>query len=784
MSCRLRPIVCAIVLFSLAAFAPTAAAQSVARQWNETLLDAIRMDFPAPTVHSRNLYHTSAAMYDAWSSFDADSNGVFYDTKHSAANVATARDEAISYAAYRVLSQRYQLATDPVASQALFDNLMGSLGYDPNVTTTVGNTPAAIGNRIADQILTGTLNDGSNEANNYVDTTGYVPANEPMIADYPGVLPRLDANGNPSDPLTVDPNRWQPLFIDSALTQNGQVGEDLQTYIGPHWGGVTTFALNSANGPTSWSDIDPGAPPQLNGVGDQEYRDDTKLVINYSHSLDPNQGPGTVVINASPNTIGNRPLGTHTDQGYAVNPVTGQPYADNFVKTADYGRVLAEFWADGPESETPPGHWNVIANEVADNPLTVKRIGGVGPVVDDLQWDVKTYLALNGATHDAAVAAWGAKESYDYVRPITKIRYQGQLGQSSDPALPSYHPDGLELEAEMIELITASSIAVGGKHRNVWLNANKDKDGNFIFNFDESELVGKVAIKAWNHEPVDPTMEVSGTDWILAQNWVPYQSDNFVTPAFAAYVSGHSTFSRAAAEILTAITGDAYFPGGLGEMEFDTSFLDFEIGPSETIKLQWATYFDAADEAGISRLWGGIHVPADDFLGRIMGSSIGIDAFQHALSFFLPDGDFNNDGSYDCSDIDALVQEIAQSTNSASFDLNGDGSVDGTDLDGWLAEAGAANLTSGAAYLLGDANLDGSVDGVDFVAWNTHKFTSTAAWCDGDFNADGEVNGLDFVIWNSNKFQSADDVSSVPEPATSLLSLLTVWALLQYRRRR
>ena len=68
----------------------------------------------------------------------------------------------------------------------------------------------------------------------------------------------------------------------------------------------------------------------------------------------------------------------------------------------DFVRVLAEFWADGPSSETPPGHWNVIANYVADNPLLVKKIGGVGPVVDDLEWDVKMYFAVNAAVHEAA----------------------------------------------------------------------------------------------------------------------------------------------------------------------------------------------------------------------------------------------------------------------------------------------------------------------------------------------------------------------------------------------
>jgi hypothetical protein len=45
----------------------------------------------------------------------------------------------------------------------------------------------------------------------------------------------------------------------------------------------------------------------------------------------------------------------------------------------------------------------VIANDVSDNPNTIKKIGGVGPVVSDLEWDVKLYLTLNGAMHELPV---------------------------------------------------------------------------------------------------------------------------------------------------------------------------------------------------------------------------------------------------------------------------------------------------------------------------------------------------------------------------------------------
>ena len=76
--------------------------------------------------------------------------------------------------------------------------------------------------------------------------------------------------------------------------------------------------------------------------------------------------------------------------------MTGQPYVPNVVNLGDFTRALTEFWADGPKSETPPGHWNVVANAVSDSPGFELRIGGAGPEVDRLKWDVKLYLALNG----------------------------------------------------------------------------------------------------------------------------------------------------------------------------------------------------------------------------------------------------------------------------------------------------------------------------------------------------------------------------------------------------
>jgi hypothetical protein len=82
------------------------------------------------------------------------------------------------------------------------------------------------------------------------------------------------------------------------------------------------------------------------------------------------------------------------------------------------------------------------------------------------------------------------------------------------------------------------------------------------------------------------------------------------------------------------MTGSPYFPGGLGRWTIPAGSLHFEAGPSEDIELQWATYFDAADQAGISRLYGGIHVEVDDLNGRVMGAQCGRDAWAAASHYY------------------------------------------------------------------------------------------------------------------------------------------------------
>ena len=475
---------------------------------------------------------------------------------------------------------------------------MDSFCYPTGRTTTKGDSAAALGNRVAARIIKAGLSDGARERQDY-QSRGYAPVNEPMIVELPGAT-------------MADPDRWQPLALEVSVSQNGQllpVGP--QQFVGPHWGFVDAFALLAD---VRGLPIDPGGPPLLADPGmASEFQQHAVEVVRYSSLLGPGDG---FVVDISPGVLGGSSLGRNDGRGHAVNPATGQPYARNIVSRADFGRVLAEFWADGPASETPPGHWNTLANEVVDAPGFSRRLGGAGDALDPLEWDVKMYLALNGAVHDAAVAAWGAKGFYDYVRPISMIRYMGGLGQSSDSAAPGFHSDGLPLADDLVEVITEASSAAGERHEHL------------------APHLGEVAIRAWTGNPEDPKTGIGGVGWIRAVEWVPYQKATFVTPPFAGYVSGHSTFSRAAAEVLTAMTGSEFFPGGLSSRTIPAGALEFEAGPSEDVELQWATYYDAADQAGISRLYGGIHVEVDDLNGRIMGAQVGKNAWATALRYF------------------------------------------------------------------------------------------------------------------------------------------------------
>jgi len=617
------------------------AQHSIAREWNEQLLEAIRKDFARPTVHARNLFHSSVLMYDAWAIFNNTAQPIFlgttfgdYYTEYAPLAIPIDKNEAskeiMSYAVFRLLMHRFANSPNAMETLASLETFFASLGYDKNNTSLdySDGSYAALGNYMASKMISFGFQDGANEENAY-ENQFYEPVNNPLALE-------LYENND-----AIDPNRWQPLAFDVFIDQSGNPFPlNTPDFLSPEWGEVTPFALQSADLEILNNDFDsfvynnPGAPAYIqesneNGIEDP-YKWHFSLVISWSAQLDPTDDE---IINISPNTIGNVAMsdfpstfdeyknfynfenGGDIGVGHQKNPITDEAYEDNFVKRADYARVLAEFWADGSDSETPPGHWFTILNYVSDHPLSKKTFGNSSRALQALEWDVKSYLTLSGAMHDVAINIWGVKGYYDYIRPVSAIRYMASKGQSSDMMLPNYDPHGLPLIEDLIAVITEGDALAGSNNQHL----------------------GKIKVKSWKGPDFinDPEMDIAGVDWILGTRWWPYQRPSFVTPPFAGYLSGHSAFSRAASEVLTLITNDAFFPGGIGVFDVaQNDFLVFEQGPTESFSLQWATYRDASDQTSLSRIWGGIHPPIDDIRGRIIGDKIGKEAFNFASTFF------------------------------------------------------------------------------------------------------------------------------------------------------
>ncbi|MEL6928106.1 MAG: vanadium-dependent haloperoxidase [Cyanobacteria bacterium J06600_6] len=191
--------------------------------------------------------------------------------------------------------------------------------------------------------------------------------------------------------------------------------------------------------------------------------------------------------------------------------------------------------------------------------------------------DVKLFFGLGNAVFDAGIATWEAKTFYNYARPVRTIRALGELG-----------------------LI-----------------------GEFNSEF------GGYAIESW--QPGE------GTKTILATDYLTYQTPGSdPSPPFAEYTSGHSAFSAAGAEILQLYTGSDEFGA---EVSFEPGESRFEpnVTPEETVTLTWDTFSEAADEAGISRLYGGIHFEDGDLNGRVLGRQVGQTVFEQA-QFYINGG--------------------------------------------------------------------------------------------------------------------------------------------------
>ncbi len=462
-------------------------------KWDEQLLNTIRRNpkSTGPTVTARAIGILHTATYDAWAAYDPVAVGTRLlgglrqpGTERTPAN----KDKAISYAAYRVLTDLFHDAT----SISAYNTQMSDLGYnlaDGSTSSTDTTTPAGVGNVAAQAVLDFRHQDGANQLGDdpsgtlgvpYSDTTGYQPVNSWQTVN--------------------DRWRWQPLCV-PLVPYGTPCTNAIQKPLTPQWGTIIPFGIDPAT--------------------------------HMPYELEELPGP-TKLADGSYDT---------TDISQALRDTSN---------LTDSQKARAEYWADGPRSEFPPGHMASFAQA-----LSRMR-------ADTLDQDAKLFFALGTALMDASISAWTCKylPTDNFVRPITAIREQYKNQQVTS-----------------------------------WLGPGL------------------------------------GFGHVLGQDWKPYQATDVVTPPFPEYVSGHSTFSAAGRTILAIFYGTDNFnakvtiPAGSSKIELGST-------PAKTVVLSWKTLTEAADDAGMSRRWGGIHFETGDEHGRGLGKVVAYDDWTKAQTYF------------------------------------------------------------------------------------------------------------------------------------------------------
>src|SRR5438105_3163841 len=269
-----KPAICLFIALLLggATLNIHAASNSVARVWDERALAAIRADTPHPPAQARNYFSLSVCMWDAWAAYDTNGAvGYVYRGKHTAADLTAARNEAISYAAWRLLKERHVYSKTAATTLAADDVQMAALGYDTNNISRDTSTPAGVGNSVYDAVSAWFINDGARQTNGspispYPDyptnQDGYIYINPALATSLEGIS---DTNGH----TIVDINHWQRLQIVNGVDQNNFPTGPIQTYLGAQWLGVRPFALTRADAAKPW--IDPGPPPHFGGVTHTQF---------------------------------------------------------------------------------------------------------------------------------------------------------------------------------------------------------------------------------------------------------------------------------------------------------------------------------------------------------------------------------------------------------------------------------------------------------------------------------------------------------------------------------
>ncbi|OLD21062.1 MAG: phosphoesterase [Acidobacteria bacterium 13_1_40CM_3_56_11] len=484
----------AVLIWPLGVLGQTSASDNVVVRWNAAALQGVRDSRIGPPMVARALAIVHTCIFDAWAAYDKRAVGTQFGDELRRPK----RERTLANKNEAISFAAYRALVDLFAldKASVFDPLMASLGYDPNNLTINRDTPAGIGNVACAAVLTFRHGDGTNQL-------GDLHAG--AYSDWTGYVSVNSASTVPVNPaLVLDPDHWQRLtYDDGATAPTPHIVT--QSFVGAQWYRVVPFAMTS---PDQFQSFVAQFGPAL--YGSETYLQQSKDLITISANL------------------------------------------------TDEQKMIAEYWANGPRTELPPGHWDLFGEFVSRRDHHT---------VDD---DAKMFFALTNAIFDAGIAAWDAKRAFDSVRPITSIPYL-------------FH--GQQIEA--------------------WrpFHAAQTFDGSL---------------------------------------WIPYQMTTFPTPPFPEYISGHSTFSAAGAQILKLFTHSDKF-GDSVTFAAGSSNTEPGLTPKQEVTLSWVTFTDAANQAGISRRYGGIHFELADLVGRATGRLVADQAWEKVLTYIRGRQDRDND---------------------------------------------------------------------------------------------------------------------------------------------
>jgi hypothetical protein len=484
-------------------------------QWVVLHLHNLQVSGPyiSPPMIARSLSIHMTCIYDAWATYSPKASSVFNNGLKK--RTGSRQDIATSIAVASMRSLEYIFEPRPL----IVGNIslaFQKAGFNPQNLAMDPNTPIGVGNIACGTVLSYRKKDGANsEADQFGTLVGGLP-----FSDYTGYYP---VNNPQTTPGITDCsslrnlNRWQPLLVPQKS------GPPVaQKFASPHMAFVEPFAVK----PFDFIDQFKG-PGILGSNSDAQYRAQVAEVLTYSGQLN------------------------------------------------DQLKMIAEFWADGPNSTAPPGHWHEIGLETIRNENL------------SLEKAIKLLFLQANAVFDGGILAWTYKIIWDSARPLAMIQC---------------------------------------------LYANQ-------------------TITAWKGP-------YQGVGTMPGGKWQPYQNVNFITPPFSEYLSGHSTFSAASAGVYRRFFGDDKFRGNsymvkAGESLFEpkitagnpgfiagvtdvpnTGVNSVGYAPATDIQLTWSTWTEAANQAGISRLYGGIHFQSANQDALKLGEMIAEKVWLQANRFF------------------------------------------------------------------------------------------------------------------------------------------------------